>query len=149
MDFFSETLNEFLVNVFHSILKAEETMLRRDGAVPLSISELHLLDAVGRGAGAENTVSALALRLGITTPSVTVAVNKLATKGCLEKSRSDSDGRNVHIGLTELGQSLFRDHREFHRQMVEAMSAQLSEEEKTALLQGVRKLSRYFDPEKT
>lgn len=149
MDFFSEALNDFLVNVFHSILKAEETMLRRGGDISLSISELHLLDAVGRGTAAENTVSALALRLGITTPSVTVAVNKLAGKGCLQKSRSDSDGRNVHVGLTETGQSLFRDHQEFHRRMVESMSAQLSEAEKTALLQGVQKLSRYFDSERS
>lgn len=145
MDPFEETFNDFLVNVFNSILKSEEALIRRSGDDGVSISELHLLDAVGRCDSAHNTVSDLGAALGITNPSVTVAVNKLVRKGCLTKARSGRDGRAVQITLTPRGEELNARHRQFHQRMVRYASSRLSEEEKAALLSGVRKLGTYFD----
>jgi len=145
MDAFEQTFNDFLVNVFNSILKSEESLVRRSGAADISISELHLLDAVSRCRPPRNTVSDLAAALDITNPSVTVAVNKLVKKGCLAKERSGRDGRAVQITLTPEGAEINALHQEFHRRMVHSAAAHLSQEEKSALLSGIRKLSVYFD----
>ena len=145
MDAFEQTFNDFLVNVFNSILKSEEALVRRGGAADISISELHLLDAAARCPPPRNTVSDLAAVLDITTPSVTVAVNKLVKKGCLAKEKGEGDGRAVHIALTPEGERIDALHTEFHLRMVRSAAAHLTEEEKTALLSGIRKLSVYFD----
>ena len=145
MDAFEQTFNDFLVNVFNSILKSEEVLGRRSGAADISVSELHLLDAVGRSSPPRNTVSDLAAVLDITTPSVTVAVNKLVKKGCLAKERSGRDGRAVQVALTPEGAEINALHQEFHRRMVHSAAAHLSKEEKAALLSGIRKLSGYFE----
>lgn len=145
MDVFEQTFNDFLVNVFNSILKSEEALVHRSGAAGISISELHLLDAVSRCQPPHNTISDLAATLNITNPSVTVAVNKLVKKGCLSKARSGRDGRAVQISLTPSGEAISRLHQEVHARMVRSVAAHLSQEEQSALLSGIRKLSIYFD----
>ena len=145
MDAFAEKFNDFLVHIFNGILKSEEAVVRRQRDVDLSISELHLLDAVGRGTPGRNSVSDLAEALGITNSSVTIAVNKLVAKDCLCKARSGSDGRAVCITLTPRGEKLLAYHCKFHEDMVQAVAADLTEEEKTVLLSGLEKLSAYFD----
>ena len=145
MDAFEQTFNDFLVNVFNSILKSEESLVRRSSAADISISELHLLDAVERCRPPRNTISNLAAALDITNPSVTVAVNKLVKKGCLTKERSGRDGRSVQITLTPVGREINSLHQEFHLRMVHSAASHLSKEEKSALLSGIRKLSIYFN----
>lgn len=46
----------------------------------MSISELHLVEAVGKCGGEGRTISGIAKELDITLPSVTVAINKLMKK---------------------------------------------------------------------
>jgi hypothetical protein len=47
LDSFEKELNDILVDTFRSILKVEEDTLKRT-LIDLSISELHLLEAVGK-----------------------------------------------------------------------------------------------------
>lgn len=48
MDNFSAQLNDLLVGAYHSIGKLEELSLKSVKSVDLSISELHLLEAIGK-----------------------------------------------------------------------------------------------------
>lgn len=147
MDAFSYEINDLLVSLYTSIEKMEQQMLTSAKNFDLSIREIHFLDAVGRDKEQfplGKTISELAECLGITLPSVTLAVNKLQKKGFLVKERSVSDGRIVHIHLTREGQKVYRLHRLFHTRMVNAVAAELSQEEKNALTSGVRKMRNFF-----
>ena len=142
MDPFEEQVNGFLTDIFGGILKAEERQLCSGEDQDITMGELHLIAAVGRQ---ENcTVSKLAHALGITASSVTIAVNKLIAKNCLRKERRTDDGRFVRLMLTERGEALRLRHDGFHQQMVCAAAARLSQEEKAALLSGLKKLSGFF-----
>jgi len=143
-DDFGERLNELIVSTFRSILRVEERALQESGSTDLTMSEMHLIEAVSLLQHAKATVSDLAEYLQITLPSVTVAVNKLQAKGYVAKVRATSDARKVYVALTDLGEAVNEYHTLFHQRMVAAISRNFSMQEKGVLLQGVIKLNDFF-----
>lgn len=144
-DSFSEQLNALLVDTFWSILKVEEKTLKASGRKDLSISEMHLIEAADKSSGRGKTISNIADDMGITLPSVTVAINKLVKKGYVEKIRAEEDGRVVFVVLTELGRKMDAVHRYFHHNMVRSVGKELTEEEKALTLKAIGKLNAFFE----
>lgn len=145
MDAFSKGLNDLLVNTFWSILKVEEQMLKTDQTLNLSISEMHLVETVGKADAGGKTISDIAYDLGIARPSVTVSINKLVDKGYVEKRRDDLDGRLVYVTLTEHGRKVNAVHSYFHSKMISELTKDLDEEEKNTLFRGLEKLQGFFE----
>ncbi len=144
MDPFSTALNDLLVNTFHSILKLEEEALKSMSGNKLSISELHMLEAIHKEPEKGRTITDIAQDLSITLPTVTVAVGKLAQKGYVRKHKGREDGRTVHVLLTEEGRRAEAAHRFFHRRMVQAISRDIPQEEREVLLKGLKNLQSFF-----
>lgn len=136
--------NDMLTHAYRSILKIEETMLRHMSGGKLSVSEMHMLESIGKNRAEGVTISDIAQDLDITSPSVTIMVKKLEKKGYVTKERSDSDARQVHIKLTREGVRGEIAHRYFHRQMVRAITRDLTEEEMNALLKGLAKMNEFM-----
>lgn len=145
MDEFDTELNNVLVNTFKSILKVEEVSLKNKGLKDLSISEMHLLEAVGKNRDNGRTVSELAQDLFITLPSVTNAINKLEKKGYVQKNKSSEDGRVVYIVLTRLGKKIDSVHRYFHEQMIRKIGKELTKGEKQIFLKGLKNINDFFN----
>jgi DNA-binding MarR family transcriptional regulator len=145
MDEFSKELNQLLVSAYRSVLKLEELMLKSvEDQIDLSISELHMLDAISRGGNEGLTISDIAQKLEITLPSVTVAINKMVRKGYVEKLKSQRDGRVVHVQLSHQGRRINIAHRYFHEQMVRSVADSISLEQKEVLITGMRNLDGFF-----
>ena len=141
MDTFEEKLNCLLADLFNSIGKLEETTLR-ESRIDASISEVHLMDAIGMDNTA--TVSCIAAKLGITPASVTVAVNKLESRGYVIKGKNPRDGRSTHISLAKEGIRVYRLHRFFHRNMVHMLTKNLVNGEKELLYDGFDRLNNFL-----
>ena len=141
---FEEQLNAVIVDTYRSILKVEETILKRSDKIDLSINEMHMLEAVGKGKDRRRTISELAEELNITLPSVTVAINKLMKKGYAEKVRGEEDGRIVYVSLTRMGKKIDSVHRYFHESMVRSIIRDMTEEEQQILYKGVMKLDQFL-----
>ena len=144
MEPFEEQLNEVIVDTYRSILRVEENILKRSDQTDLSISEIHMLEAVGKGKDRRRTISELAEVLNITLPSVTVAINKLMKKGYVEKVRGEEDGRIVYVSLTRQGRRIDSAHRYFHESMVRSIIRDMTESEMQALYKGVMKLDTFL-----
>ena len=144
MNSFSKQLNDILVDTFWSILKVEEQTLKRSGRIDLSISEMHLIEAVGKNNNLGKTISTLAEDLGITLPSVTIAINKLVKKEYVKKIKAEDDGRVVFVTLTKLGLKMDAVHRYFHQNMVRNVEKDLSDEEKDLTIRAIEKLNEFF-----
>lgn len=146
MDSFERNLNNLLVKVYRSLEKLEEGMLKASKNLNLSISEIHMLEAVQVAAGENGaSISDISEQLDISLPSVTLAVNKLVKKGYVTKNKCTGDGRVVRVTLTREGRRAERAHAYFHRQMVRAVSAEMTENERETLLKGVAKLDDFLD----
>ncbi len=145
MNSYSAKLNTLLTTCFRSILKVEEKSLMRLSAQNLSVSEFHLMEAVGRGGEKGRKVSEISLELGVTMPSVTVAINKLEKKGYVRRSRCGRDARVVNVSLTRIGRRMNSAHRYFHEQMVRNFVASFSEEEKDVVFRAVENLNGFLE----
>ena len=144
MSEFADKLNDMIVETFRTVLKAEEQALKSSGNTNLSISEIHLIEAVGKNKEDGFTISEIAEKLDITLSSVTIAINKLANKGYVSKIKSESDGRMVHVMLTRAGTRINRAHAFFHRRLATQLSDGFSEEEKRVLLEGIKRINDFF-----
>ena len=137
-----------LVDAYRSITKIEEQMLKRMTGTNLSISELHLIEAIGEAKDG-CSVSCAARKLNIALPSATVAINKLVKKNYAKKTRSREDGRVVWEELTETGSKAHLAHRLFHEQRVRKMIHGFRDQERQVLLNCIQKLRDYFNAQLT
>ncbi|HJC75840.1 MAG TPA: MarR family transcriptional regulator [Candidatus Mediterraneibacter faecavium] len=137
-----ETINDILVNLFNEILKLEEEAIITDEFKDITNNDMHIIEAVGLSG--ENTMSVVAKKLGITAGSLTTSVNSLVNKKYVKRQRSDEDRRVVFLKLTEKGKRAYEHHREYHRQMTEAVISRLDENEVPVLIKTLTGLSDFF-----
>lgn len=144
---FELAFNDLLVSTFRSIERYEETVLRSESGLDLTIAEAHVIDAVGRAQHASPdgaTITQAAEMLGVSLPTVTASVNRLVAKSMIVKSRSPRDARAVSLSLTRSGEKAYRLHALFHRRLAHALLDGLSSQERNALVSGIRKLEAFF-----
>lgn len=140
-----ETLNRFLVEVFHEILKTEERVLE-ESCSELSLREFHLIEEVCLAVdqGRDNRATAIAAAQRVTAGTLTTAVNLLEKKGYLERCRDEQDRRAVRIVPTEKGRQANEIHTNFHREMVDDVLSILSEEECQVFLRALSGVTTFF-----
>lgn len=137
-----ETINDILVNLFNEILKLEEEAIITEEFSNITNNDMHIIEAIGPSG--KNTMSVVAKKLGITAGSLTTAVNGLVNKKYVIRKRSDQDRRVVFLQLTDKGVRAYEHHRDYHRQMTDAVISHLSEDEIPVLLKTLDGLSRFF-----
>lgn len=138
---YEEKLNRLLTDTYNNLIRVEENVLK-DTGIDATINDVHIIEIIGR-AGVI-TVGGIAAELGITAASVTVAVNRLASKGYLAKKKDENDRRSVHVTLARPGVRVYRLHRYFHIRMVQSVTKEMTEEQKTILCDGIEKLNKFF-----
>lgn len=137
-----ERINDALVNLFRDILTLEENAMARSEFKDLSMKDWHVIEAIGPDM--PKSMSQIAKRLSVTLGSLTIAMNGLCKKGYVERKRGEKDRRVVYISLTEQGISAYREHENFHRQMIDAVMEGQSPEELSALVNALSKLTDFF-----
>ncbi len=146
MDSRYNLLNEFLVDVFHEILKTEEACLTSGEFRNLSLREMHIIEEVCSACrtGADNRATAIANAQRITAGTLTTSINQLEKKGYLRRQQDDADKRIIRILPTPLGLRANQFHLRFHQEMVNDILTALNEEETAALLKSLAKLKTFF-----
>ena len=135
-------LNEVLVRLFRNINIIEERAICSGEYKDVTANDMHVIEAVDME-GARNMTS-VAKTLGVTTGTLTIAVNSLVKKGYVERVRSEEDRRVVLISLSEKVRKAYLHHQRFHEQMIEAIVEELSAEEQVVLEKALVKLDRFF-----
>ena len=144
MDEFSRELNQLLVCTYRNVGKLEEGMLHSVSGMEVSIGELHLMEIIGESKDKGVLIGELAQHMELTPPTVTVAVNKLALKGYVVKTKSTLDKRSVIVTLTRMGKKVNAAHRYFHEQMVRNIEKLLAPGEREGMLHGMQMLNQFF-----
>lgn len=141
MDTF-EALNSILVNLFNDILSIEEKALITEEFKDISVTDMHIIEAIG--IGEPHTMSTIAKSLGVTMGTLTIGINGLVKKGYVVRNRSEKDRRIVYASLTSKGFSAFKHHVNFHRAMISSIMKDLSEEEAAVLTKTFIRLEDFF-----
>lgn len=114
-------LSHQLVEFFDKINSWENSVVRGSG---LSPAQMHTIEVIGHRQ--DMRMKELADRLGVTTGTLTVAVDKLEKKGLVVRKPHQRDRRSWLVSLTEKGEGIFVRHDRFHRDFTEEISAGLT-----------------------
>ena len=135
-------LNDVLVNLFRDIMELEEQAIITQEYQDITNNDMHVIEAIG--VGEPKNMSTIAKLLSVTVGTLTIAMNSLVKKGYVIRERGKEDRRVVYFSLSEKGLRAYRHHEEFHRQMIEAVLENLTEDETESLVKALAKLERWF-----
>lgn len=135
-------LNEILVKLFRNISTIEEQTLKKGEYKNVTVNDMHVMEAIGKGE--PKNMTSVAKSLAVTTGTLTISVNSLVKKGLVERVRSEKDRRVVLVSLSASGKEAYEYHQKFHKEMVEAIVENLDEEQKKILAKALSNLSGYF-----
>ena len=87
-----ETLNELLVRLFKDIMEIEGKCLVTEEFKDLSYNDFHVIEAIG--VNEPKTMTTVAKLMGVTTGTLTKAMDGLTRKGYVIRERSTQDKRD-------------------------------------------------------
>lgn len=131
-----EELTGELFTFFNRFASWESSVIK---AGDLTVAEAHAIEALGQY-GSMNMKS-LAEKLGVTTGTTTVTVDRLEKKAYARRSAVKEDRRMYLISLTDSGQKAYREHHDYHRSLSEQMLSVMTEAEGAQLLAILRKIN--------
>ena len=137
-----QTINDVLVRLFDEIMDREEKAIITEEFKDISNNDMHIIEAIG--IEEPRNMSTVAKSLSVTVGTLTIAVNSLVKKGYVKRVRSEEDRRVVLLSLPEKGLRAYRHHAQFHKQMVEAVMQNMTEEELSVLVRALQNLSAFF-----
>lgn len=144
MDTFSRELNDLMMDTYRSIGILEEAMLKDLSHGALSISELHMIEAIGKDMENGRSITDLAQEQNITLPSVTICIKKLEKKGFCDQNpmrggRQARDGAADGAGQAGGGFTPF-----FSPADGPALRRSIPVEEQDVLLRALTCMNRFF-----
>ena len=119
-----DELTNQLIRFISSFTSWESTVIRSGD---LSVSEVHAMEILGQHG--EMNMKNLAQKLGVTTGTTTVTVDRLEKKEYARRHMTQADRRVYLISLTEKGIEAFKEHHHFHRELTREILSCLTEEE--------------------
>ena len=134
-----ESVNEVLLEFFDKVTSWESSVIQSG---PLKISDAHAIEILGHYG--KMNMKELAQRLGVTTGTTTVTVDRLERGGFACRVRAESDRRSYIIELTDAGHDAYLEHHRHHLHLAHDLVSNLGEEESTTLLHLLRKAIEYY-----
>lgn len=137
-----ETLNELLVKLFKNIMDIEAKCLTTEEFSDISYNDFHIIEAIG--IAEPKSMTEVAKLMGVTTGTLTKAMDALTEKGYVVRERSTQDKRVVWVLLTPRGRAAYKNHEEFHKTMITNIKVALTDKELPVLIYSLAKLIDYF-----
>jgi len=135
-----KVLNELFVDVFNQILILEERALAGDRDLDVTMTEIHVMEAITKCNPA--TMGSVSKKLMITMGTLTISVNRLVEKGYVSRYRNKEDRRVVLLNLTPKGEEINKLHEKFHEDLVAAALKDLEDREDLTL--ALESIHRFF-----
>lgn len=115
---------DMLMEFYDKMASWESEVVR---GTDLSPAQMHAIEVIGGHRAMK--MRELATRLGITTGTLTVTIDKLEKRNLVARVPHERDRRSWLIVLTDEGQKKFQEHHKFHHEFTEEITEDLSESE--------------------
>lgn len=134
-----QQLNHSIIEFYDKLSSWEHSVVKEQS---FSLAQTHTIEVLGcHGA---MRMKELANRLGITTGTLTVQIDKLVNGGFIARRPHHSDRRSILVELTESGQKTYSEHDALHLALTQDISAQLTDNERATLLTCLTKINAAF-----
>ncbi len=120
-------MDRFIDNVieFYEKLSSWEHAIVRE--TELSLPQMHTVEVIG--SAGKLRMKELAQKLGVTTGTLTVMIQRLEVLEMVVREKSESDGRSYSITLTDKGKRCFDLHHRSHEELSQELAGELTQEE--------------------
>ncbi|EGW36611.1 MarR family transcriptional regulator [Desulfosporosinus sp. OT] len=132
----NEELTHELLAFFNGFSSWENSIVRSS---EVTVSEAHALEVLGENE--KMNMKALAQKLGVTTGTTTVTVDRLEKKNFARRELTKEDRRVNLISLTDIGRNAFEEHHDYHLHLTEQMTSTLSDDEIKQFLHILKKIN--------
>ncbi|BHH85606.1 MarR family winged helix-turn-helix transcriptional regulator [Desulforhopalus sp. 52FAK] len=130
-----ETLSNQLIELYDKVSSWEHSVVKDSG---LSPAQMHTIEIIGHKKNLR--MKELAEKLGVTTGTLTMSVDKLEKLGLVERKPHDTDRRSYFVVLTDKGEEMFEEHHRFHEDFTSEISSELSNQELEILIKLLGKI---------
>ncbi|HFQ4862682.1 TPA: MarR family winged helix-turn-helix transcriptional regulator [Vibrio vulnificus] len=134
-----EKLNQTLTEFYDKMSSWEQSVVKETG---YSLAQIHTIEVLGCHGALR--MKELAEKLGITTGTLTVQIEKLVKAELIERCTLPEDRRAIVVKLTEAGQVIHRQHNQLHLDLVRELTRHIDEEQQALLLSCLEKMNQEF-----
>lgn len=117
-------LNRSLVEFFEHLSSWEHAVVRGS---KLTLPQAHTLEIIGESGPLR--MKELAEKMGVTTGTLTVQVDRLEKRGLAKRLPHESDRRSILVALTDAGQKRFEEHHQLHLRLTEEITSDMDGED--------------------
>lgn len=134
-----QRLAQKIIEFYEKLSSWEHEVVRGSELTP---GQMHAIEIIGHEKALR--MKELADKLGVTTGTLTVTVDKLEGKGLIERQPHETDRRSYRVMLTEAGQKHFASHHQYHLKLTEEIASAFSPEELETFGRLLEKAMRQF-----
>lgn len=134
-----QALNHVIVEFYEKLSSWEHAIVRDKG---FSLSQIHTIELLGVQGALRMTE--LADKIGVTTGTLTVQIDKMVESQWVIRRPHETDRRSILVELTEKGQALFLEHDALHLQLTMNLTANMTTVERSLLLDLLTRMNQAF-----
>lgn len=134
-----EQLNQLLTEFYDKMSSWEQSVVRETG---YTLAQVHTIEVLGTHGAMR--MKELAQKLGITTGTLTVQVDKLVHAQLVERDAHPNDRRAIVVQLTEQGLHIHHHHHQLHLSLVQDLVRHLEPQHEEVLAHCLSVMNREF-----
>lgn len=134
-----DMLNHAMVEFYEKLSSWEQAVVK---GKEVSLPQVHTVEILG-GSGPMR-MKELADKIGVTTGTLTVQIDKMVKSGLVIRKPNELDKRSILVELTEKGQEMFEEHDELHHQLTSELTVKFTQEEREQLLNFLERVNAEF-----
>ncbi|MFV0423901.1 MarR family winged helix-turn-helix transcriptional regulator [Oleidesulfovibrio sp.] len=132
-------LNHAIIEFYEKLSSWEHCVVRDK---KLTLPQMHTLEILGIHRAMR--MKELASKMGVTTGTLTVLIDRLEERGLVRRTRHQTDRRSIIVELTPSGQTEFEEHDRLHIRLTEDICAGIPQEDRDVLLRCLQSMNRMF-----
>ncbi len=134
-----EKLNQMLTEFYDKMSSWEQSVVKETG---YSLAQVHTIEVLGSHGPLR--MKELAEKLGITTGTLTVQIEKLVNASLIERCPHPEDRRAIVVKLTPEGETIHRQHNQLHLDLVRDLTQHIEPEQQSIFLTCLERMNHEF-----
>ncbi|MGR5556025.1 MarR family winged helix-turn-helix transcriptional regulator [Vibrio fortis] len=134
-----EHLSQLITEFYDKMSSWEQSVVKDTG---YSLAQVHTIEVLGVHGALR--MKELSEKLGITTGTLTVQIEKLVKAELVKRCEHPTDRRAIVVDLTPAGQAIHTQHNQLHLDLVNDLTSGISSEETQVLTACLEKMNRKF-----
>lgn len=134
-----DQLNHAMVEFYEKLSSWEQAVVKDNGH---TLAQIHTVEILG-GHGPMR-MKELAEKIGVTTGTLTVQIDKMVKADLVTRQPHETDRRSILVALTKTGHELYEEHDALHLQLTGELTVKFSDEERVQLLSFMQRINAEF-----